>query len=205
MLGRSESRSGKPVFLPCGASVTSQPPRPTHLPQRAAGLLQHRREDWVPRKQPQMMQEAPFYGTSTRSPFSPSALRLTVMGSRSVGLRRPLWTRPQHRHCMESSHRPSQVSRFISNLQVKGEVQSGLWDHTAQMLSWWWWWCSVAHSRILLFATPWTAARQASVSFTNSQSSLKLMSELVMPSNHLILSPPSPPAFNLSQHQGLFQ
>ena len=36
--------------------------------------------------------------------------------------------------------------------------------------------------------TPWTAARQASLSITNSQSSLKLMSiELVMPSNHLIL------------------
>ena len=39
-----------------------------------------------------------------------------------------------------------------------------------------------------LFATPWTAARQASLSITNSQSLLKLMSvELVMPSNHLIL------------------
>ena len=37
-------------------------------------------------------------------------------------------------------------------------------------------------------ATPWTAARQASLSITNSQSLLKLMSiELVMPSNHLIL------------------
>ena len=36
--------------------------------------------------------------------------------------------------------------------------------------------------------TPWTAARQASLSFTISQSLLKLMSiELVMPSNHLIL------------------
>ena len=35
---------------------------------------------------------------------------------------------------------------------------------------------------------------------------LKLMSiELMMPFNHLILSPPSPPAFNLSHHQGLFQ
>ena len=39
--------------------------------------------------------------------------------------------------------------------------------------------------------TPWTAAHQASLSITNSQSSLKLMSiELVMPSNHLILSCP---------------
>ena len=43
---------------------------------------------------------------------------------------------------------------------------------------------------------PWTAARQASLSITNSRSLLNLMSiELVMPSNHLILSSPSPPAF----------
>ena len=46
-------------------------------------------------------------------------------------------------------------------------------------------------SRARLFATPWTAARQASLSFINFQSLLKLMSiELVMPSNHLILCRP---------------
>ena len=44
-------------------------------------------------------------------------------------------------------------------------------------------------SRVQLFATPWTAARQASLSITNPWSLLKLMSiESVMPSNHLILS-----------------
>ena len=43
-------------------------------------------------------------------------------------------------------------------------------------------------SRVQLFVTPWTAARQASQSITNSQTLLKLMSiESVMPSNHLIL------------------
>ena len=43
-------------------------------------------------------------------------------------------------------------------------------------------------SRFRLFATPWTAAHQASLSITNSWSLLKLMSiESVMPSNHLIL------------------
>jgi len=43
-------------------------------------------------------------------------------------------------------------------------------------------------SRVRLFATPWTAALQASPSITNSWSLLKLMSiESVMPSNHLIL------------------
>ena len=42
-------------------------------------------------------------------------------------------------------------------------------------------------SRVQLFVTPWTAARQASLSITNSQSLLKLMSiESEMPSNHLI-------------------
>ena len=46
-------------------------------------------------------------------------------------------------------------------------------------------------SHVRLFATSWTAARQASLSITNSWSLLKLMSaELVMPSNHLILCHP---------------
>ena len=46
-------------------------------------------------------------------------------------------------------------------------------------------------SRVRLSATPWTAARQASLSFTIAQSLLKLLSiEPVMPSNHLILSHP---------------
>ena len=46
-------------------------------------------------------------------------------------------------------------------------------------------------SHVWLFVTPWTAAWQASLSFTISQSLLKLMStELVMPSNHLTLCGP---------------
>ena len=46
-------------------------------------------------------------------------------------------------------------------------------------------------SRVQLFATPWTAARQASLSFTISQSLLKLRTvELMMPSKHLILCCP---------------
>ena len=50
------------------------------------------------------------------------------------------------------------------------------------------WFSSVQSlSLVWLFATPWTAARQASLPITNSQSLLKLMSiESVMPSNHLI-------------------
>ena len=57
-------------------------------------------------------------------------------------------------------------------------------------------------SCVWLFETPWITARQASLSITNSRSSLKLMSiESVMPSSHLILSrpllllPPIPPSF----------
>ena len=56
--------------------------------------------------------------------------------------------------------------------------------------------------------TPWTAARQASLSITNSRSSLKLMSiESVMPSNHLILCrpllllPPIPPRIRVLSNE----
>ena len=46
-------------------------------------------------------------------------------------------------------------------------------------------------SCVRLFATPWTGAHQASLSITNSQSLLRLLSiELVMPSNHLMLCRP---------------
>ena len=46
-------------------------------------------------------------------------------------------------------------------------------------------------SHVRLFVSPWTAAHEASLSITDSQSTLKLMSiELVMPSNHLILCRP---------------
>ena len=55
-------------------------------------------------------------------------------------------------------------------------------------------------SCVRLFVTPWTTVCQASLSFTVSQSLLRLMSfESVMPSNHLILLlSPSSPAFSLS-------
>ena len=66
-------------------------------------------------------------------------------------------------------------------------------------------------SRVRLFATPWIAARQASLSITNSRSLLKLMSmsstkehgDAIQPSHPL--SPPSPPAFEVCQQQGLFK
>ena len=63
-------------------------------------------------------------------------------------------------------------------------------------------------SRVRLFATPWIAARQASLSITNSRSSLKLMSvKSVMPSSHLILCcpllllPPIPPSIRVFSNE----
>ena len=63
-------------------------------------------------------------------------------------------------------------------------------------------------SRVRFFATPWTAARQASLSTTNSQSSLKLTSIVsVMPSSHLILChpllllPPIPPSIRIFSNE----
>ena len=61
-------------------------------------------------------------------------------------------------------------------------------------------------SHVWLCVTPWTASPQASLSITNTQSSPKPMStESVIPSNHLILSSPSPPALSHSQNQDLFK
>ena len=64
--------------------------------------------------------------------------------------------------------------------------------------------CSAQFSSVWLFVTPWIAARQASLSITNSRSLLSLMSiESVMPSSHLILCrpllllPPTPPSIRV--------
>ena len=63
-------------------------------------------------------------------------------------------------------------------------------------------------SRVRLFATPWIAACQASLSITNSRSSLRFMSiEFVMPSSHLILChpllllPPIPPSIKVFSNE----
>ena len=67
---------------------------------------------------------------------------------------------------------------------------------------------SVMSDFLRLFATPYIAARQASLSITNSRSSLKLMSiESVMPSSHLILChpllllPPIPPSIRIYSNE----
>ena len=62
-------------------------------------------------------------------------------------------------------------------------------------------------TRVQLFTTPWTAAHQASLSITNSQSCTQThvhwVGDVIQPSHPL--SFPSPPTFNLSQHQGFFK
>ena len=68
--------------------------------------------------------------------------------------------------------------------------------------------CSVQLlSHVQLFVTPWTAAHQASLSITKLQESTQThvhcVGDAIQPSPPL--SSPSPPALNLSQHQGLFQ
>ena len=61
-------------------------------------------------------------------------------------------------------------------------------------------------SRVRLFATPWIAARQASLSITNSRTLIKLMSiESVMPSSHLILCVPFSSRLQSSPASGSFQ
>ena len=83
------------------------------------------------------------------------------------------------------------------SISLPNKVESGIKIHNMVVVQ--------SFIRGQLFAASWTAALQASLSFTISWSLLKLMSiESVMPSNHLVvLSSPSLPTFNL--HQGLFQ
>ena len=118
-------------------------------------------------------------------------------GLQSVGLQRVGQTEPP---ILTDSPRCLFTLELLNTDPTRGRVQTArsgrdsVEQYTVQLS------CS-------LFAAPWTAACQASLSITNSRSLLKLMStELVMPSNHLILlSSPFPPTFNLSRHQDLFK
>ena len=98
-------------------------------------------------------------------------------------------------------------------LVVQGSLRSLLQNHSLKAsilwLSAFFQFSSVQSlSRIQLFATPWITASQASLSITNSQSLLKLMSiESVMPSSHLILCrpllllPPIPPSIRVFSNE----
>ena len=95
------------------------------------------------------------------------------------------------------------VSDPISSWQIDEETMETVRDFifsSVQLLS-----------RVRLFATPWIAARQASLSITNSRSSLRLTSiESVMPSSHLILGrpllllPSIPPSIRVFSNESTF-
>ena len=132
-----------------------------------------------------------------------SVLHLSFGNNYCTSLKSLLWGLKERRH----------ISLMYNKCLNKGELEwEVLWLST-----------QVAHEQmkiskdqfsslqllscVRLFATPGITACQASLSITNSRSLLKLMSiQSVMPSSHPILcQSPSPPAFNLSQHQCLFQ
>ena len=99
------------------------------------------------------------------------------------------WVREDH------GDSPSQRALRLLVLSASGPRRTGMladWLQEIQPCPFSTSQCSVQSlSRVRLFLTPWTAARQASLSVTNSQSLLKLMSiESVMPSSHLILCRP---------------
>ena len=78
---------------------------------------------------------------------------------------------PLHDHCVSGWNHPA--------LWNAAPCTSGAWKHGGRKRMF----CHCSLSCVQLFVTPWTSARQVSLSFTISQSLLKLMSnELVMPS-----------------------
>ena len=113
--------------------------------------------------------------------------------------------------CIETGCLGGQEKWKMSLEAGKGEWQT-LWGQTVRFkicLHQWYIWASYlafqfCFSCVQLFATPWITARQASLSITNSKSSLRLTSiESVMPCSHLILSrpllllPPIPPSIRV--------
>ena len=111
--------------------------------------------------------------------ISASVLPINIQGWFTLGLTG--WVSLQAKDSQESSPTPqfksinSSVLSFLHSLPL-----TSIQIRSDQSLS-----------RVRLFATPWIAARQASLSITNFRSSLRLTSiESVMPSNHLILCHP---------------
>ena len=144
------------------------------------------------------------------SPWSTSVGRKTWKWSRNL-IEKPLWI------CMAVQMGPPEALVLNREPDTAWRMAKVLKFHTSVYLSEKWeesmhrsslhlWFSSVQSlSHVQFFVTPWSAACQASVSITNSQSLLKLTSiDSVMPSNHLILYRPLP-AFNHSQHQDLLQ
>ena len=86
---------------------------------------------------------------------------------------------------------PAQATAFCMNLAIRREISSSRYKLWLLIITIYWRFIVVVVqllNRVQLFVTPWTAARQASLSFTIAQSLHKFISiELVLPSTHLIL------------------
>ncbi|KAM9668444.1 protein Shroom2 isoform 5-T5 [Dama dama] len=127
----------------------------------------------------------------------------TPPGDRVLPWRRDGWWcgRPQgvwSEHPEASLGRPSTWSQKIFSLALSLLVVGGRPEIPRIVQSPGW---------VQLFATPWTAAHQASLSITISrsftQTHVHRVGDTIQPSHPLL--PPSPPTFNLSQHEGLFR
>ena len=110
------------------------------------------------------------------------------MGSQepALGIRQKLKNTLTHQHCIQFQGIPK-----LDEIQCESSISQAV----------------QFFSPVQLFATPWTATHQASLSITNSpelaETHIHRVGNAIQPS-HPLLSP-SPPAFNLSQIQGLFQ
>ena len=101
------------------------------------------------------------------------------------------WPRPSEQDPVSPCQSFPEASISLLSFSIRGQFSSVQWL-----------------SRVRLFLTPWTSARQASMFITNSWSSLKLTSiKLVMPSSHLILCcpllllPPLPPSIRVFSNE----
>ena len=105
----------------------------------------------------------------------------------------------------DSLEKTQMLGKFEDKRRKGQQMEKGGW--VCWMTSLTQWTSGQLLSHVWLFTTPWTAACQSTLSFTMSWNLLKLMSiESMMPFNSSPpLSSPSPPALNLTQHQGVFQ
>ena len=105
--------------------------------------------------------------------------------------------------CLCSSNQEVFSPNFGLRESVKFPKDFGMWHEVAKVF---FFFCSVHLSRVRLFATPWTAHTSLpcpSLTSEATQTHVHQVGDAIQPS-HPLLSP-SPPAFNLSQHHGLFQ
>ena len=117
----------------------------------------------------------------------------TLMLGKIEGKRRRGWQRMTWLDSLTDSMSLSKLWEIVKDREAWGAAVHGITRSQTQLSNWTTIQFSSVQSlsRVQLFETPWTAARQASLSFINSRSLLKLLSiESVMPSNHLILCRP---------------